>query len=137
VGVTLADLDRWDPAGIRVVSDAASARAAETRTVAADIDGIMSQLQWQGESHEGASLKAKTISSELLIHADVCDEASRAVGAAASEVESIKSEWQRIQRLADRYGIVVNTATGDLKYYEYDDPDDMAEMLRRVESSRI
>ncbi|MET0863741.1 MAG: hypothetical protein ABWZ98_05355, partial [Nakamurella sp.] len=133
MGVTLADLDRWDPGSIRSVADAAKARADETRAVAADIDGIMQQLKWQGESHETAMARAKTISNELMIHADECDQASTAVGAAASEVESIKSEWGRLQRMADHWGIVINTADGSLSYYIPDDPEDAAEMERRAD----
>ena len=86
-----------------------------------------------GRVLRSGAAQGKPISNELLIHADEYDQASRAVGAAASEVESIKSEWGRLQRMADHDGIVINTATRDLEYYGYDDPDDMAEMLRRGE----
>lgn len=133
VGVTPADLDRWDPASIRSVSQAASTRAHQTRAVASDIDGIMAQMQWQGESFELAVVKAKVISNELMIHADECDQAARVVGAAASEVESIKSEWGRLQRMADHWGIVINTADGSLHWYTPEDPDDAAEMERRAD----
>lgn len=115
------------------MSDAASARAGETRTVASDINGIMAQLHWQGESYESAMVKAKAISNELMMHADECDQAARAVGDAASEVESIKSEWGRLQRMADHWGIVIDIADGSLSWYIPGDPEDAAEMERRAD----
>lgn len=115
------------------MSDAASTRAGETRTVASDINGIMAQLHWQGESYESAMVKAKAISNELMMHADECDQAARAVGDAASEVESIKSEWGRLQRMADHWGIVIDIADGSLSWYIPEDPEDAADMERRAD----
>lgn len=133
VAITVADLDRWDPASIRSVSVTAARRAGDTRTVAHDVNGIMQQLQWRGESYESALVKAKTISNELMIHADECDQASRDLESAASEVESVKSEWGRLQRMADHWGIVINTADGSLSWYTPADPEDAAEMERRAD----
>ncbi|BBZ79192.1 hypothetical protein MANY_45290 [Mycolicibacterium anyangense] len=133
VSITLADLDRWDPGAVRSVAEAATRRANDTRAVAHDIGGIMSRLQWEGYSFEAARAKAQTISTELEKHADECDQAATAVRSAASEVESIKNEWSRIQHMADRWSITIDVADGALHYPTPADPEERAEIEHHVQ----
>ncbi|AQT78406.1 hypothetical protein B1R94_02885 [Mycolicibacterium litorale] len=133
MGITLADLDRWDPGAVRSVADAATKRANDTRAVAHDIGGIMSRLQWEGYSFEAARAKAQAISTELEKHADECDRAATAVRSAASEVESIKAEWSRIQHMADRWSITIDVADGALHYPTPPDPQQRAEIEHHVQ----
>ena len=86
MGITLADLDRWDPGSVRAVADAAAKRAHDTREVAHDVSGIMRRLIWSGESAESARVKALAITTQLLTHADECDHAAREVASAASRM---------------------------------------------------
>jgi hypothetical protein len=132
VEVTLEDLDRWDPASVRAVAEAATQRAADHRATGHDIDGIVKRLEFDGHAADDAQVRAQEISRELLVHADECDTAARTVQAAASEIESIKSEWGRLQRMADHWGIAVDTSDGSLSWYEPDDPSARAEMKRRA-----
>ncbi|MGY4710924.1 TPR repeat region-containing protein [Mycolicibacterium sp. CBM1] len=126
--LSVADLERWDAGSVRAVAEAATKRAGETRAVAHDIGGIMGRLVWEGESFESAMAKARTISTELEKHADECDQAAKAVSAAASEVESIKAEWSRIQHMADRWSITIDVADGALHYPTPADPHERAEV---------
>lgn len=132
MGVTLADLDRWDAGSVQAVADVADQRANANRAVGHDVVGIMTRLQWQGYSAVEARAAAERISSELLIHADECEQAGHIVRNAASDVASIKANWAALQRTADRWGIVIDTADGSLSWYEPEDPEDKAEMERRV-----
>jgi len=127
VGISLADLDRWDPGAIRSVATTAVDRANHFREVAHNQAAIIAKLEWQGVSHEAATAQAQAISKSLLKHADECDQAGRDVGSAASEVESIKAEWTRIQRMADRWGITIDIAAGALECVPSADPAQQAE----------
>ena len=86
-----------------------------------------------GESAESARVRALAISTQLLTHADECDYAAREVTSSAAQIESIKSEWTRIQRMADRWGIVIKIADGPLQYLTPDDPAQSAEVEHRVD----
>ncbi|WP_141564406.1 TPR repeat region-containing protein [Mycolicibacterium palauense] len=129
----MTDLDTWDPGSIRMVATAATDRATSLRDIAHNQDAIITNLEWQGLSYEAAASMATAISNSMLAHADECDQAGRDVASAASEVESIKAEWTRIQRMADRWGIGINTATGELHYVIPDDPAELAEVEHHVQ----
>ncbi|WP_328350439.1 hypothetical protein OG976_15875 [Mycobacterium sp. NBC_00419] len=133
MGITLADLERWDAGAVRSVADAATERAHDTRAAAHDLGAIMNRLVWEGETYESAMAKARTISSELEKHADECDQAANAVRSAASEVESIKAEWSRIQHMADRWSITIDVADGALHYPTPADPQARAEIEHHVQ----
>ena len=114
MGISLADLDRWDPGSVRAVATAAVDRANHFREVAHNQGAIIAKLEWEGASQEAATAQAQAISNSLFKHADDCDRAGRDVSSAASEVESIKAEWTRIQRMADCWGITIDIATDSL-----------------------
>ncbi|WP_208300524.1 hypothetical protein [Mycobacterium sp. DL592] len=129
----MADLDRWDPGSVRRVSTAATNRANHFRDVAHNQGAIIAKLQWRGVSHEAASARAMAISHSLLTHAEECEVAARDVAAAASEVESIKSEWARIQRMADRWGITIDVANSTLECFHSTDREQQAENERHLQ----
>jgi hypothetical protein len=131
--MSLADLDRWDPGAIRAAASAATNRANHFREVAHNQGAIIAKLVWEGTSREAAAARAQTISNSLLNHADECDQAGRDVSSAASEVESIKAEWTRIQRMADRWGITIDIATGALECFGSTDPVQRAEDERHLQ----
>lgn len=115
------------------MATAATGRANQVRDVAHNQESIITNLMWQGNSFEAASSMAMAISNTMLAHADECDQAARAVSSAASEVESIKAEWSRIQHMADHWGIVIDTATGEMHYIIPDDPEERAEVEHHVQ----
>ncbi|WP_233209098.1 hypothetical protein [Mycobacterium sp. ENV421] len=133
VGISLADLDRWDPGAIRGVAAAAGNRATHFRDVAHNQGAIIAKLEWQGASQEAATARAQVISNSLLEHADECDQAGRDVSSVASDVESIKAEWSRIQRMADRWGITIDIANSSLECFHSADPTQQAENQRHLE----
>ncbi|WP_179466478.1 WXG100 family type VII secretion target [Mycolicibacterium vinylchloridicum] len=133
MGISLADLDRWDPGSIRGVATATSNRAIHFRDVAHNQGAIIAKLEWEGASKEAAVARAQAISNSLLKHADECDQAARDVASAASEVESVKSEWTRIQRMADRWGITIDIATSSLSSFHSTDPEQEAENERHLQ----
>ncbi len=133
MGISLADLDRWDPGAVRGVATTTTNRANHFRDVAHDQSAIIAKLEWEGASHEAATAKARVISSSLLQHADECDRAAREVTSAATEVESIKSEWSRIQRMADRWGITIDVATSSLQCFHSADPPQQAQNERHMQ----
>lgn len=133
MSVTLVDLDRWNPGSIRAVADAAAQRANSYRDRAQDQEATIAALEWEGISQETAVQMAQAISADMRKHADTCEQAARDVGASAAEVESITSEWSRIQHTADHWGITIDSATGSLHYITPDDPAELAEVEHHVQ----
>jgi hypothetical protein len=133
VGIGLSDLERWDPASVRAVATAATERANHYRDAAHNQEQAIQALEWEGISHESAVQMAQAISAEMNKHADECDQAAGKVNSAASEVESIKAEWSRINHMADRWGITIDSASGNLHYPHSSDPDEQAEIDHHVQ----
>ena len=129
----MADLDRWNPESVRRVATATSDRANHFREVAHNQEAIIAKLEWEGVSQEAAVARAKLISATLLSHADDCDLAAGRVASAAAEVASIRAEWTRIQRLADRWGITIDIATNSLECFHSTDPEGAAENERHLQ----
>lgn len=121
---------------MRSVANAATERATHFRDVAHNQGAIIAKLEWQGASQEAATARAQVIGNSLLHHADECDQAGRDVSSAASEVESIKAEWTRIQRMADRWGISIDIATSSLECFHSADPKQEAENQRHLQIVR-
>jgi hypothetical protein len=130
--MSLADLDRWNPGSVRAVATAAANRANHFRDVAHGQAAIVAKLVWQGATREAAIARARAIGNRLLNHADDCDRAGRDVSSAASEVESIKAEWTRIQRMADRWGITIDISTDSLQCMPSADLEQRAEDERHL-----
>ncbi|MET0705124.1 MAG: hypothetical protein ABWY93_36195 [Mycobacterium sp.] len=133
MGISLADLERWDPGSVRAVASAATARANRYRDTAHNQEQTIQALEWEGISRDSAVQMAQAISAEMLQHADECDQAAKRVNDAASEVESIKAEWSRIQHMADRWGIVIDSGSGMLHHSPSSDPDEQAEIEHHLD----
>ena len=133
MAISLADLERWDPGTVRAVATAAANRASHCRDVAHNQGAIIAKLEWEGSSHDVARARAQAIGNSLIRHADACDQAARDVASAASEVESIKAEWSRIQRMADRWGITIDVPTASLEVFQSTDPRQRAEDERHLQ----
>ncbi len=118
---------------MRAVAAAATQRATRYRDSAHNQQQTIAALEWEGISQEAAIAMAQAISADMLRHADECDQAAKKVGDAASEVESIKSEWSRIQHMADRWGITIDSASGMLHHSPSSDPDEQAEIERHLD----
>ena len=118
---------------MRAVGVAATKRANNTREAAHNQSAIIQSLEWQGYSFAAAMAMSQKISASMLQHADECDHAAAKVNAAASEVESIKAEWSRIQHMADRWGITIDAGSGMLHPPHSSDPDEQAEIEHHMQ----
>jgi hypothetical protein len=131
--LTLADLDRWDPNAIHSVFRAAIDRANGMRSTATQVGDVMATTPWEGDSHDAAMQAAGRVNNDLISHAEECEALGRAARAAEAEVCDVQSDWHNIQHMADRWGIAINTETGELSYLPPADPKIRAEMEHRVD----
>ncbi|MDT5109611.1 MAG: hypothetical protein QOE20_1501 [Mycobacterium sp.] len=134
MGLTLADLDRWDPEAVHSVFAAATARAADTRTTATAVGDVMTAVPGEGQAHDAATQATGRVLADLTSHAADCDAVGRAAETAEGEIRAVKDSWRKILRMADRWGISINIATNELSYLPPADPKAAAEQARRLDT---
>src|SRR3977135_4149352 len=131
--LTLADLDRWDPNAIHSVFQAAIDRANGVRSTATQVGDVVAGTPWGGDSHDAAPDATGRTQDDLISHAEECEAVGRAARAAEAEVRDIQRDWHNVQHMADRWGITINTETGELSYIPPPEPNDRAQMEHRVD----
>ncbi|ORB53327.1 alpha/beta hydrolase [Mycobacterium persicum] len=111
MALTLADIERWDPAAIRTVFQAAIDRAHGTRTTSAALTDTVRLLDFGGDAADAAL--AATHRTTLLLddHADACEAVARAAEKSADEVAAIKLRLQAIRDSARDYHLTIDNAT--------------------------
>ncbi|WP_310773700.1 alpha/beta hydrolase [Mycobacterium sp. Z3061] len=110
--VTLADVDRWDPAAIITVFDAAIRRAHGTRTAAAAITELMRLLSFGGDAAEAAHAATGHTALVLDDHADACAAVARAAEQSAEEIAAIKRRLAAVRDGARASHVEIDEALG-------------------------
>ncbi len=110
--VTLADIDRWDPAAITTVFDAAIRRAHGTRTAAAAITELMRLLSFGGDAAEAAHAATGHTALVLDDHADACAAVARAAEQSAEEIAAIKRRLAALRDGARASHVEIDEALG-------------------------
>jgi hypothetical protein len=98
VGLSLAELDRWDPDAVHGVFEAATARAEHTRTTATNIGDVVCAVPGSGAAFDAAQQ------------------------ATEDEVRGIKSVWQALRRRAYDEGFTIDLDTNEISYTEPAEP---------------
>lgn len=114
MSLSLADLDQWNPDSIHEVFQATLSRAEVTRLTADSLTRVMAAMPWSGEAHDAALRDNNAIVADLRLHAAEVEAVSRAASIAEVEIRAVKSDWQKICRMADRWGITIDTATNSI-----------------------
>jgi len=133
LGLSLAELDRWDPDAIHGVFEAATARAEHTRTTATNIGDVVSAVPGSGQAHDAAQQATGSIQTDLIDHADQVDAVGRAAATAEHEVRGIKSQWQALSRRAYDEGFTIDLDTNEISYTEPAEPRQAFEMARKFD----
>jgi hypothetical protein len=110
--LTLADIERWDPAAIRAVFDAAIKRSHGTRIASASLTETMRLLDFGGDAAEAAHAATQRTTQLLDTHADACDAVGRAAEKWADEVAAIRQRLRAIRDDARDHHLTINDATG-------------------------
>ena len=133
MGMDLADLDKWDPNAIHTVFQAAIDRSNGVRGTATTIGDVLAATPWDGAAHDAAVQANGKIRADLIQHADACDAVGRAASTAEAQVRAIKTDWTKVQRMADTWGLTIHVDTGEISYIDPGTPEKRAEMERRAD----
>jgi hypothetical protein len=133
LGLSLAELDRWDPDAIHTVFEAAMARAEHTRSTATSIGDVVLAVPGSGQAFDAAAQATGSIQTDLIDHADQVDAVGRAAATAEHEVRDVKSQWQALSRRAYDEGFTIDLDTNEISYTGPAESRQAAEMARKFD----
>ena len=140
-GLTLADIERWNPDDIHTVFQACISRAQGTRAAADNFGDVMRAVPWDGAAHDAAMGAHDRIRQDLNNHAADAEAVGRAASAAETQVRAIKADWEAIKAEAAGHGITIDPETETFSYVEPADRDsrvrlhnEIAELERRIQA---
>lgn len=135
MSMSLSDLDRWNPDAIHDVFAAATDHSETTRQTSRGLGQVMNSAPWEGDAHAAAVRASESIQHDLNLQAQQLDAVANAASTAEAEIRAIKSDWQKICRLADRWGLAINIDTNEIlpPNPPPTDPDDIAEVEHRMD----
>ena len=110
--ITLADIDRWDPAAVRDVSTALGKRGASADEVKAGLSKLPLIASWQGTGGDAARAALDKLSTHLAAHADEMASVASATSKSADEIERVRASLQRIYDDARTEGFDIDRTTG-------------------------
>ena len=110
--LSLSDIDRWDPATVTAVFDAAIKRSDGAATASTNIRNTVAFLDWDGDVATAAREATYRTMLDLNTHADACAAIARAAETAAGEITAIKKKLQEIRDTAEDFYLSINNETG-------------------------
>lgn len=108
----VADLDRWDPEGVRDVASAALARAEAAASAAAGLAHLPALTRWEGAAADAARVAVTAIRVDLDAHAEGARALAGAAGTAAEAITRVKAELRRLDDDARDAGLSIDHASG-------------------------
>jgi Alpha/beta hydrolase len=112
MSLTIEDVQRWDPAAVRAVGDAARTRAQTSIAVA---DSLPTFPEWTGPGSEEAKQAVETTRNALMRDADAALAAARSADSAAVNVAIVKDNLQQVLNMARDCGMVVDPVAGTVR----------------------
>lgn|GEM_PF-5607654 len=123
MGMSLADLDEWDPNCVRDVFAAVQSHAENTREIANDLGRVVEGVPWQGAARNAALDANKGIRDDMHLHADQLEAVATAAKTAETGIRSIKADWTFLQLEAMQCGMTIDAKNGTVTYVKSSDPD--------------
>lgn len=119
MGLSLADIERWDSSSIKAVASSADGQGKATRMTADQLGMIVDGIRWDGHAADAARAAMWQTRQELYRHADEYQTVSEAASRSAPQVAAIKQELRAIQDEAASWGIAIDSASGELTWQVY------------------
>ena len=101
--LTRADIDRWDPAAVLAVSDAAAARAGSAAAASAALAARAAPDGWSGVAGDAARDAVARIRAALGVQAEEARGVARAGECAAAALARIKNDLLRLDSTAEKH----------------------------------
>lgn len=126
MGISLAELDAWNPNAVQAVFSAVTDHSASTRLTSDGLGQLINAVPWEGQAHDAAKAANTDIRRDLNLHAEELEAVAAAAKAAETEIRSIKSDWLHLQQEAAAAGMTINAQEGTVSYVPSPDPEEAA-----------
>lgn len=107
MGVSIADIDTWNPDSITAVGEASTARANAASQTSAGLTGLSAFEKWQGQAANAAQQRTQAHADSLDHHRRGAAAVTQAANTAANEVRQVKSQLSELRSTLGRYGMTV------------------------------
>jgi len=107
-----AEIDRWDPADVRTVSAAATARAESAAAVSAALTRLPAIPEWSGIAARAAADAIELTRQTLDAHAEQARAIARAADRAADAIDRLKSQLRLLDEDARSADMKIDRVTG-------------------------
>ncbi|QZH66434.1 alpha/beta hydrolase [Mycolicibacterium farcinogenes] len=114
MGLTLADIERWDASTLREVATALGKRGASTNDVRSGLTKLPLIESWQGSGGDAARASLDKLSAYLASHGEEMARVSSATRSSADEIEGVKSALHRIYEDARNEGFSIDPVSGEV-----------------------
>jgi len=110
--LTPADIDRWDPADLWAVSQAAIARAESASATSVAMTQLPAVATWGGAAGDAARATIHATRLALDAHAEEARTVARAADDAAGDVAHLKAQLRQLDDDAESVGLMIDRDTG-------------------------
>ncbi|MGE2726070.1 hypothetical protein [Mycolicibacterium pulveris] len=108
MGLSIADIDTWNPESISAVGTASAGRADAAAQANARLKNLSAFKSWQGTASDAAQTHTRILAFGLAQHSQAASKVGRAANTAANEVRQIKSQLNELRVTLGQYGITVD-----------------------------
>jgi|KBSSwiStaDraftv2_1062776.scaffolds.fasta_scaffold44364_3 hypothetical protein len=108
MGLSIADIDQWNPEAISAVGAASTARADAASQASSRLNGLSAFGSWQGDGANAARARTGMLAEGLDRHGQDVSAIAAAADTAATEVRQIKSQLDALRSSLGQYGIIVD-----------------------------
>lgn len=106
--LTPADIDRWDPADLWAVSQAAFARAEAASATSVAMTQLPAVATWDGAAGDAARATIHATRLALDAHAEEARAVARAADEAAGDVAHLKAQLRQLDDDAESVGLMID-----------------------------
>lgn len=108
MGLSIADIDQWNPESISAVGAASVARADAASRASSLLKDLSAFKSWQGAASDAAQTRTRILAFGLHQHGEAASAVVKAVNTAANEVRHIKTQLNGLRVTLGRYGIIID-----------------------------
>ncbi|RUP27040.1 MAG: hypothetical protein EKK51_28255 [Mycolicibacterium sp.] len=108
MGLSIADVDKWNPDSLTAVGAASTARANAAAEADSALRGLSAFDSWQGTGANAARVRTQAYADNLDGHGREASAVATAAKTAANEVRQVKSQLSELRSTLGQYGITVD-----------------------------
>jgi hypothetical protein len=108
MGLSIADVDKWNPESLNAVGAASAARAGAASQATSALGGLSAFSSWHGDGAAAAQQRTQVHANGIEQHGLAASAVATAANTAANEVRQAKLQLENLRSTLGHYGITVD-----------------------------